>query len=255
VSSYGLWLSAAGMKVHEHQQTLLANNMANAHTTGFKQDLAVVRERVVERRAAAGATRFAHPVLDGLAGGVDVRPTFHDFTQGPILNTGRALDVAIQGDGFFTVSDGTSTRYTRNGSFSLNPSGELVLNSGDGRWRVLDQDGAPIQIDPALGDLRVSQDGTIRQGDAVAGTLGLVTMDDKQSMRKFGETLFEATTDAIVPAEARIVSGALEGSNFNPMQGLARMIETTRAYQMNATMVQLQDQATDRAVNTVGRMV
>lgn len=255
MSSYGLWLSAAGMKVHEHRQTLLANNMANAHTTGFKQDLAVVRERPIESRAKADARRFVHPVLDEMAGGVNVRPTFHDFSQGPINNTGRSFDVAIQGDGFFTVSDGANTRYTRNGSFSLNGAGELVISGGNGRWKVMDKDGEVVRIDPSLGDVRVSSDGTIKQGDAVAGTLALVTTDDKQSLRKFGETLFEAPKGGMVPFKAQLVSGALEDSNFNPMQGLAQMIETTRAYQMNATMVQLQDQATDRAVNVVGRLV
>ena len=255
MSSYGLWLSAAGMKVHEHRQTLLANNMANADTTGFKQDLAVVRQRAVESASSADGMRFAHPVLDGLAGGVNVRPVFHDFTQGPIEHTGRHLDVAIEGDGFFAVTDGRQTRYTRNGSFTLNPSGELVLGSGGGRWRVLEADGGPVRIDPAAGDVEVSSDGTIRQGPAVVGRLAIATHRDKQSLRKVGESLFEAPKGGMAPVEARVLAGALEGSNFNPMQGLAQMIETTRAYQLNATLLQLQDQATDRAVNTVGRLV
>ncbi len=81
MSSYGLWLSAAGMKVNEHRQALLANNMANAHTTGFKQDLAVIRARPVESREMRNGLRLTHPVLDGMTGGVNIRPSHHNFAQ------------------------------------------------------------------------------------------------------------------------------------------------------------------------------
>src|SRR3972149_5037155 len=101
MSSYGLWLSAAGMKVNEHRQTLLANNMANAQTTGFKHDLAVVMQRQVESKEGASGLPFAQPVLDGLPGGVNVRPTHYSREDGPIEWTGKPLDVAIKGEGFF----------------------------------------------------------------------------------------------------------------------------------------------------------
>ncbi len=87
MSSYGLWLSAAGMKVNDHRQTILTNNMANAHTTGFKHDLAVVTQRRVESQESGGSAQFAQPVLDGMSGGVHVRPSFQVFAQGPIEGT------------------------------------------------------------------------------------------------------------------------------------------------------------------------
>ena len=98
MSSYGLWLSAAGMQVNDHKQALLANNMANINTTGFKHDLAVVTQRQIESRALAGGQRYAHEVLDEMSGGVNVRPSHHSFAQGAIEHTGGSLDVAIQGD-------------------------------------------------------------------------------------------------------------------------------------------------------------
>ena len=254
MSSYGLWLSAAGMKVNEHRQTLLANNMANAQTTGFKHDLAVVMQRRVESHSVPDGLPFAHPVLDGLAGGVNVRPAFHSLEQGPIEWTGKPLDVAIQGDGFFAVSDGEVTRYTRNGEFAVNTQGELVMANEAGRWRVLDDAGAPIHFDEAGGEVSVSDSGTIRQGKNVVAALGLMNHENPRMLRKVGENLFEATAGQMTPANGRFITGSLEGSTFDVMQGLATMIEASRAYQFNATMIQLQDQLTGQAVSTLGRV-
>jgi flagellar basal-body rod protein FlgG len=241
------------MKVSDHRQTVLANNLANAHTPGFKHDLAVVMQRRIESESVAGGSQYAHPVLDGLAGGVNVRPTHHTFAQGPIERTDNPLDVAIKGDGFFAVSDGSVTRYTRDGRFSVNTAGELVLAAGEGRWKVLDDAEGSIVLDPVGGKVRVSGNGTIRQGQTAVATLGIMTTDDKQSLRKVGENLFEAKGE-MVPAEANLVTESLEGSTFDVMQGLAALIEATRAFQLNARMVQLQDQVTGQAVTTVGRV-
>ena len=254
MSAYGLWLSAAGMKVNQHRQTLLANNMANANTTGFKHDLAVVTERQVESRTASGTLPYAHPVLDALAGGLNVRPTHHSFAQGPLEWTGRPLDVAIQGDGFFMVRDGDATRYTRDGEFARNPAGELVLAAAAGRFNVLADDGSPIVIDESGGQVCISPNGTVRQGEAVIGRLAVVTTADKQSLRKIGANLFDAGGAKMVPAEATLHPESREESNFDVMQGLATMIEASRAYQLNATLIQLQDQLTGQAVTTVGRI-
>ena len=254
MSSYGLWLSAAGMKVNEHRQTVLANNMANAHTTGFKQDLAVIRERSVESRENAHPFDFNHPVLDNLAGGVNVRQSYHDFSQGPIERTSKPLDVAIVGEGLFVVSDGSNQRYTRNGEFALNKEGELVLSAGGGRWHVLDDGSDVVRVDPALGEPVVASDGTIRQGEEVIARLQLVTVDDKQALRKRGENLFELTAGEATAIEGRFESGALESSNFDVMTGLASMIEATRAYEMNANLLRMQDEMTGRVVSTVGRL-
>jgi len=254
MSSYGLWLSAAGMKVNEHRQTVLANNMANAHTTGFKQDLAVIRERSVESRENGYPQKFTHPVLEQLAGGVNVRESYHDFSQGAIEHTSKPLDVAIVGKGFFVVSDGTEQRYTRNGEFALNSEGELVLSAGDGRWRVLDDAGDAIRIQPELGEPELTSDGTVRQGEEVIGNVQLVTVENEQALRKTGENLFKLTEGEPTPVQGVIEPGALENSNFDVMTGLASMIEATRAYEMNANLIRMQDEMTGRVVSTVGRL-
>ena len=254
MSSYGLWLSTAGMKVNEHRQTLLANNMANASTTGFKHDLAVVTERRIESKESPDGFAFAHPVLDGMAGGVNIHPSFHSLEQGSIETTGRPLDVAIRGEGFFQVSDGADLRYTRNGEFAMNTKGELLLANESGNWNVLDDAGAPIVFDPSGEQPVVSQDGTVRQGTEVVARIGLVANDDPRALRKVGQNLFESTRGEMSPAGGTLIGGARETSTFDPVQGLAGMIEASRAYQLNASMIQLQDQLNGVAASTLGRM-
>ncbi len=253
MSSYGIWLSAAGMKVNQHRQTILANNMANSNTTGFKHDLALITQRRVESREDPRGMRYTNPVLDGLAGGLDVRASAHDFSQGSIEWTGKPLDVAIDGDGFLAVSDGEVTRYTRDGQFAVNEAGELVLTAGNGRWRVLDESGAKITLNEKGGRLSISANGTVRQDTTAVARLGLFTTSDKQSLHKVGENLFEPEEAELTPVEGQFRPESREESNFNVMKGLVDMIEASRAYQMNATMIRLQDQLTGRVVTTVGR--
>lgn len=254
MSSYGIWLSAAGMKVCEHRQTLHANNLANAQTTGFKSDLAEFRQRPVESQVRGSAPYLRHPVLDQLSGGVNVRASHYDFTQGSIENTGRPLDVAIRGEGFFTVSDGQSKRLTRDGEFSLNPAGELVLADASGNWRVLDQTGKPVLVNPTEGPLSIGSSGLVRQKDQPVAQLRLMAPADPQKLRKVGANLFEHPREEMQPAAGTLVAASREESNYDPMIGLTSMIDASRAYQMNATLLQLQDAATGQVVSTLGRV-
>ncbi len=192
MSSYGLWLGATGMKVNDHRQAILTNNLANANTTGFKHDLAMVMQRPVESRESADGLNFKHSVLDEMAGGVNVRSSYHSFRQGPIERTGKPLDVAIDGDGFFSVSDGTATRYTRDGEFARNAAGELVLAAGNGSWKVLSEDGAPIALSNTGEPVSIGANGSVREGKVEVAKLGVVNTDTKQSLRKVGENLFKA---------------------------------------------------------------
>lgn len=254
MSSYGLWLSAAGMKVQDHRQSLIANNIANAETTGFKKDLAVIRQRAVESREDARGMALTHPVLDGLPGGINVRPTYQSFAQGGTEQTGRPLDVAILGEGFFSVASGDETRYTRDGEFAISADGDLVLAAGNGRWKVLDDGGSTIALDPQGVAPRIYTDGTIRQGQDVVAKLGLFTTDDMQSLRKVGENLFDAGKLEMVPIEGRLEPGARERSNVDVMPELVNMIEASRAYQLNANLLRMQDEMTGRVIQSVGRV-
>ncbi len=254
MSSYGLYLAAAGMKVSDHQQAIHANNLANANTTGFKQDLALVLERKIESESSPSGQAYAHPVLDGLGGGVNVRPSRHNFAQGSLERTERPLDVAISGKGFFEVSDGKETRYTRDGVFTISAAGELVMSAGGGRWKVQSDAGTPIAIDSSAGPVRISGDGTIRQGEEVVSKLGIRSADNLTALRKVGENLFDGSDTKMKSIDGLFVSGARESSNYDAISGLASMILASRQYQMNATMVQMQDDLDGQAISTVGRL-
>lgn len=251
--NYGLWLSAAGMQVNEYRQALVANNLANVNTVGFKHDLAVFHERRVESQGNPDMSGYADPFYDDLTGGVWVRPTYHSFEQGPLTHTGRPLDVAIQGDGFFVVREGDEIRYTRDGRVVINDEGALVSAAGEGRIKFLDDAGNPIVVDRNR-QVTISPDGTVEQDGTRVAKLNVVDVDDRQELRKVGKNLFAAADPATRPSDSSLHAGFIEGSTVDPVQQLANMIEVTRAYEMNARMITLQDAINGQAVNRVGRI-
>ncbi len=253
--SYGLFLSAAGMQANEYRMNITANNLANAETVGFKNDLAVLAQRPIERVEQQGGPRLAHPVFDMMSGGTNVRPTYHNFHQGTLNRTGRALDVAIEGDGFFAVQDGDDVRYTRDGRFTFNDAGELVLASGGGRMRVLSDVGLPIQrLEEGGSDVRISEGGLVRQGDEVIGRIGLTDFDDNMKVRKIGHNLFNADDAEPASASGRVVPATLEQSTVEPIAALTSMIEVQRAYAINGRSLTTHDEVMGLAINTVGRI-
>jgi len=253
--SYGLWLSAAGLQTNEYRQSLTANNLANVETVGFKRDLAVLRERQVESAADPQQQSYSNPLLDAMSGGTWVRPTYTSFEQGSIEHTGGEHDLAISGDGFFAVSDGNTDLYTRDGRFTRDPvAGELVMVAGDGRYRLLDEAGHAIAItDAELGPVNIAKDGTISQGGTILGKLALVDFEDRTLLRKTGAGLLEYQgSDRPNQGTGVILSGYLEGSTVDPATELINMIEVTRAYELNARMLALQDETIGLAVQRVG---
>ena len=250
---YGLWLSAAGMAANQYRQNVSANNIANINTVGFKKDLAMLVERPVESREDGDARRFAHTLFDMLSGGTHVRPTLHSFEQGSIMTTDKPLDAMIQGQGFFQVQTEDGVRYTRAGNFARSSAGLLVTAAGG--HAVLDDSGSPISIPP--GELpEISADGQIAQGDTVLGTLGIVEFDDLSLLTKQGKNLLAASANAVPRAASasKLVPRALEGSTVDPVKGLVDLIEASRAFQLNANMLSLQDTTLGRAVNEIARV-
>jgi flagellar basal-body rod protein FlgF len=253
--SYGLYLSTAGMQATDYRQSVLANNLANTTTTGFKRDLAIFQERPVESMAKASNRRYGHDILDRMTGGLFVTPTIHTFEQGNLERTEGPLDVALQGDGFLSVSDGSETRFTRDGRMTINAAGQLVMVAGSGRFRVLDDSGQPIKIDSSnSGALNIASDGTIRQGSDVVARLSVVEFADRGQLVKIGSNLYRNHGDAPNKSIAQVMSGYIEASTANPITGLGQMIRASRAYQLNANLVSLQDNTLGQVVNTVGRI-
>jgi flagellar basal-body rod protein FlgF len=249
---YGLWLSAAGLQVNEYRQAVIANNLANVDTAGFKRDLAVFRERLTESRSGTGRMGLSDPVLDDLSGGTWLNPTATDFSQGP-LEGGGPLDVAMEGDGFFTVQADKEVRYTRDGRFTLTAGGDLVTVAGG--YKVLDRSGQPIHLGQIeTGEVLVDGGGRIQVDGREAATLGVTDFADRRLLVKAGRDTFDGRYAKPVKATGVVRQGHYEGSSVEPTTEMVNMIEAARLYQLNATLISLQDGMAGRAVNDVGRV-
>ena len=210
-------------------------------------------ERPVESREDGDARQFAHAMFDMLSGGTHVAPTIQTFEQGPVMATGKPLDVMIKGEGFFAVQTDEGVRYTRDGNFARSSEGFLVTAAGG--HPVLDGGSGTITIPADGGKAEITSAGELKQGDAVIGTLGVVEFDDLSLLMKQGKNLYAAAANATrrAASDSEIVPGALEGSTMDPVKGLVDMIEASRAFQINANMISMQDTTLGRAVNEIAR--
>jgi flagellar basal body rod protein FlgG len=165
------------------------------------------------------------------------------------------LDAAVEGEGLFAVLDGDEVKYTRDGRFTVNGDNELVMAAGGGRARVLDEAGNPITLSPAAGPARIEAGGAVKQGDAIIGRVGVFEFADRNTLRKVGANLFKATGGSGQLAEhSTVLAGTVERSTVNPVDGLTTLIEASRAFQLNANMISLQDSTIGQAISRVGRI-
>ena len=247
-----LWVAKTGLDAQQTRMSVVSNNLANTNTTGFKRDRASFEDLLYQQvRQPGGSTSSQTQLPSGLQLGTGVRvvSTSKDFQQGNPQQTGRSLDVMVNGRGFFEVllPDG-SPAYTRDGSFQINAQCELVTNSG---YPV--QPG--IQVPEGAQSMTIGNDGTVSvtmAGQAQALEIGSLTLTDfvnPSGLQAKGENLYVETT-ASGPAQngtpglnglGSLVQGSLEGSNVNVVEELVSMIETQRAYEMNAKAISTTD--------------
>ena len=224
---------------------IVANNVANADTTGFKVEQLMVSAEVGQRARNDAIRPSASFVLDNGVG--------RDFRQGSMAQTGRTLDFAIAGEGaFFTVRDGTNGEaYTRDGAFTLDPEGRLTTKAGA---PVLG-DGGEIVLNPALGPVSVGADGTITQDGQTTGRLSVVRFEALGVLEKGGDGLYRNASNmaAMDATDARIRQGMLEGSNVNPILEITNLIEIQRAYESISRMIENTNDLSRRAVERLGK--
>ena len=247
---YGLYQSAAGMMTSEYRQDVVANNLANASTPGFKQDIASLMERPLESEVS-GRPGIFHPLWSEMTGGTFAAPTMTNFGNGRLEQTEQDLDLALQGDGFFTVKDGEETRYTRDGRMAMGVDGSLILQSNGAA--VLDNAGEPIVLKSGV-KAQIKGDGRIMQGGEEVAQLGVVSFEDPQRLLKMGSNEYAAKDEQPNPSAARVKQGYIEASNVSASRSLVQMLEVTRAYELNAGMLKLQNDTLGRAVNDIARV-
>lgn len=219
-----IYLSLQQQRVLSTQLDIVANNLANVTTTGFKGEIARFAEASVNPAADQDSPRDIRFVRDnGLV---------RNLTQGAVLRTENPLDLAVEGDGFFVVQGPDGPLYTRDGSFALDPNGALVTKDG---LPVLDSGNAPILVPPDSGPLGIGKDGTITAGLTQIGQVGVVQFQAAERLQKVGANRYEANgQNPIASPNSRVVQGALEGSNVSPVVEISRLIEISRAYEAAA---------------------
>jgi flagellar basal-body rod protein FlgF/flagellar basal-body rod protein FlgG len=224
----------------QRELDVVANNVANLNTTGYKADGSVFQEFLMP---VARAEQFQ--ANDRRLSYVHDRATWHDFSSGPTQVTGNPLDVAIDGNAFLVVQTPRGERYTRNGALHLSATGELVTSEG---YQVQGE-GGTIQFQSTDRNISIGADGTITviegtntKTDAQRGKLRLVQFDRIGQLQKDGSGLFQAP-NGLVPQAAqkvRVVQGAIEQSNVRGVTEMARMVEVTRTYTQIASLLQAQ---------------
>jgi flagellar basal-body rod protein FlgF len=223
--------------VLERQLDVVANNIANVNTAGFKADSSLFEEYLMP-----GAHEDNFIGRDRRVSYVQDRGTFRDFTQGASDQTGNPLDVAVSGNGFLVVQTAGGERYTRDGGMQINSQGQLVTATGN---PVLGNAG-PIVFQPTDHDINVSPDGTITvvegngRTDALRGKLRLVSFADAQKLLKEGSNLYSAGEGGAAQADTKsqVQQGYIEKSNVSSVAEMSRMIEVTRAYTQISTLLQ-----------------
>ena len=256
-----LYTAATGMMVQEQKMNVVANNLANSSTTGFKRARAEFSELLPDRIQSAGSangiggSRSPAPIEVGL--GARVNAVARDFGTGDLIGTDNPLDLAIEGPGFLRVSrTNGEVGYTRAGNLRIDSEGRLVTAAGD----PLEPG---ITVPPEATDLTIGKDGAVsarvsgRDEPVPIGNLELTVFQNPAGLESIGGNLFRATSAAGVPTSARpgergtgeLAQVFLEGSNVKSIEEMLDLITTQRSYEMNSKIIQTADQMLQRLSN------
>lgn len=252
----GLYTAAMGMNVQAKRLDLVSNDLANAGTTGYKKDVAVIssfKEQYLSRLNDSENFTNNNGVIGKITYGAKVDEVYTDFTQGPVIGTNVETNLAIQGDGFFTIQTPNGLAYTRDGNFCVNQRGELVTTEG---YHVMGQDG-PIELGEDYlnsgSKIVVSEKGEVSVGGNYIDTLRVVNFADTRSLRKLDDNLYSSNGQT-EPFTGGVLQNYLEVSNVNTVSAMVDMITVARAYETNQKMIQTQDNLLGKAVNDLGRV-
>jgi flagellar basal-body rod protein FlgG len=259
------------MRAQQFRLDTVANNLANVDVNGYKKDTSVHKsfpELLMRRMQDDGMYKHpfgsgdAAPIIGKLGLGVEYNETFTQFEQGPLKQTDSDFDIALDGEGFFSIATPYGERYTRNGAFQLGKEGYLETKEG---YPVLGENG-PIRLDD--NNFTINKEGQIwvtpmldETADPVLlDNLKLVEFDRERYIQKQGSSFYRETQEsgpAIVMDQDRkpkIEQGFVEGSNVNPVLEMVQMIEVNRAYEANQKVIQTTDAMAGRLINEVTRL-
>ena len=234
-SSYTILTRQSGLA---RELQVVANNIANLATTGFRSEGLIFSEHI-------------QPVDHGASLSMGVGNVHNtDFSQGVLSQTGGNFDFGIEGDGYFLIETPRGERLTRAGVFSANAEGELVTYDG---FRVLDAGGAPIFVPSDAGPISVSADGTFSVEGAPIAQLGIFRPNAPLDLVREDGVMFRADAGFEQAQDARVAQGFTEGSNVNSVGQLARLIEVQRAYEMGQSFLESEDERMRTAIKSLSQ--
>lgn len=221
----------------KRRMDITANNLANVNTTAFKSEHPLFEEFLVEKTNESSVSY------------VQDYGSYRDLREGEFTRTGRPLDLAISGEGYFTIQSDQGIRYTRNGSFRLNPTGDIVTINGE---PLLDETGRNITVDMQYQETSVAPDGTVTTAPGQTQKIGIVRFDNPQILKQVGNGLYDAEGNTEITAvDAKILQRTLEQSNVQPILEMTSMIDIMRAYQ---SAQQLLDSEHDLQLKAIQQM-
>ena len=242
----GIHKAAAGMIAGMNRFGAIANNLANAGTTGYKRDLQFLR-LLTDRQIELGRGRSPGSPVKIL-----VEDQYTDYSQGELSETGNRLDVAISGEGFFTLETPRGTAYSRNGSFTLNEDNLLVDYNGN----IVMSDSGAISINGS--EININRNGEIEVDGGNIGKLRIVTFEDLTKLRKTGNSLYVPLDESVIPEVPRksyiISQGYLETSNVNLVSEMITMITLGKEFEVNQKIIQANDELMRLEAREMGRV-
>jgi flagellar basal-body rod protein FlgG len=247
----GIYAAATGMIAQQSMQEVLAQNIANSATVGYKQDVVTFRafQNMMLRRLNGIGDRG--PNIGEMGTGVEEDQTTIDWKMGAIVNTNNPLDIAMSEGQFLVAQSGTQMLYTRAGNLQIDPNGNLITAAGN---PLLDRADRPINVQGRTG-VSIDPRGNVVANNQILGTLKVVQTDPRQLQKAGGIYYRTADPNALQLAQnPRLLVNSLEQSNTNMMQGLVRLITVSRSFEMAQRALTTQDELLKQAATEVGKV-
>lgn len=238
------YIALSRLDTQQRTMDVIANNIANANTDGYKAQRVLFSDYLSRQHdvdAPEGGRSLAY---------TQDRATYLDESNGSLKSTGNALDVALNGSGYFTLSTPLGPRLTRSGHFGLLADGRIADGSGN---LLLDKSGNTLQLSPGESNIRITGDGTISTDSGPVGQIGVVTVENTNQLVPEGQKLYRASAGTLVVAQPKVMQGVVESSNVQPITELTRMIQTQRDFQFVSQFVESEAQRQQGAIDKIGQ--
>ncbi|RUT26226.1 flagellar basal-body rod protein FlgF [Asaia sp. W19] len=236
------YIALSRIDVLKRELDVAANNLANENTDGFKGSRELFSQYLVHQKGSGQIPGDREQAY------TEDKATFRDFVQGPLRSTGNATDVAINGEGYFSVRTTQGVRLTRNGQFTRRLDGTIIDSAGN---PVLDNNGRNLVLRQESGDFSIAKDGTISTEDGPLGMIGIVTVNNPQTLIAEGSYLLRPTTPTRQLPNPELHQAMLEGSNVNAVAETTRLVQIQRDYDLTFQLIQTE---TTRGMNAIDKI-